>query len=91
MFEKSVLMVATGFGLGWVTMGTWHLRLDTRLAASLVVDAFFAGPANRARRHPFGDAVPICHFASLWLGGGNIPSIVADEYLAFPVTVMGSL
>jgi len=34
-------------------------------------------------------AVPLCHWASLWLGGGDAPQIVADEYLAFPIAVIG--
>jgi len=34
-------------------------------------------------------AIPLCHWASLWLGGGDASEIVADEYLAFPITLIG--
>ena len=34
-------------------------------------------------------ALLLCHWASLWLGGGDVPQIVADEYLVFPVSMIG--
>lgn len=89
MIETSVLMVATGFGLGWLpwapgTFGSilglplawWLLRYSqARQITALVILLVMA--------------VPICHWASLSLGGGDVPSIVADEYLAFPITMVG--
>lgn len=31
--------------------------------------------------------VPLCHWASRWLGGGDAAQIVADEYFAFPLVL----
>ena len=89
MFENSVLMVATGFGLGWLPWapGTFGSILGVPLAWWLM--RFSPGRQIVAVVILLVMAVPICHFASLCLGGGDIPGIVADEYLAFPITVIG--
>ncbi|MGQ7248835.1 phosphatidylglycerophosphatase A family protein [Halomonas sp. V046] len=34
-------------------------------------------------------AVPLCHLASGWLGGGDAAQIVADEWVAMPLAVLG--
>lgn len=89
MIETLVVQAATGFGLGQLPFmpGTFGSLLGLPLAWWLLC-------------HPLrwqaliavillALAVPLCHWASLWLGGGDIPQIVADEYLVFPVSVMG--
>ncbi|GAA3945561.1 phosphatidylglycerophosphatase A [Allohahella marinimesophila] len=88
MTESAVLLVATGFGAGWLpiapgTIGTmiglplaWWL-LDLSQGRQLAVMALLLAMA-----------VPLCYLASVWLGGGDASQIVADEYLAFPVAVM---
>lgn len=89
MIENTVLLVATGFGLGWLPWapGTFGSLIGLPLAWWLM-------------GHPPGRQViilavllavagPLCHWASLWLGGGDIPQIVADEYLAFPIAMIG--
>ena len=89
MIEILVVQAATGFGLGHLpfmpgTFGSllglplawWLLCHPLRLQALIAVILLAL-------------AVPLCHWASLWLGGGDVPQIVADEYLMFPVAVMG--
>lgn len=89
MIEHTLSVVATGFGLGWVPWapGTFGSLLGLPLAWWLL--------GYSPRRQIFilaillVMAVPLCHWASLWLGGGDVPNIVADEYLAFPISVVG--
>lgn len=89
MIETIVVQVATGFGLGLLpsmpgTFGSlpglplawWLMGHPPRRQALIVIVLFIV-------------AVPLCHWASLWLGGGDAPQIVADEYLMFPVAVLG--
>ncbi|APU30729.1 phosphatidylglycerophosphatase A [Ectopseudomonas alcaliphila JAB1] len=89
MIETLVVQAATGFGLGQLPFmpGTFGSLLGLPLAWWLL--------GHPPRRQALIAvillvvAVPLCHWASLWLGGGDIPQIVADEYLVFPVSVMG--
>lgn len=89
MIEYTLSVVATGFGLGWIPWapGTFGSLLGLPLAWWLL--------GYSPRRQVFilaillVMAVPLCHWASLWLGGGDVPHIVADEYLAFPISVVG--
>ena len=89
MIETMVVQVATGFGLGQLPFmpGTFGSLLGLPLAWWLL--------GHPPRRQALIAvillvvAVPLCHWASLWLGGGDIPQIVADEYLVFPVSMMG--
>ncbi|WP_367399264.1 phosphatidylglycerophosphatase A [Halomonas sp. DN3] len=73
MIESAVLLVATGFGLGWLPWapGTFGSLIGLPLAWWLL-------------GHPPGRrvvimvvllamAVPLCHWASLWLGGRCSP------------------
>lgn len=89
MIETMVVQPATGFGLGLLPLmpGTFGSLLGLPLAwwllghppirqALIVVVLLLV-------------AVPLCHWASLWQGGGDAPQIVADEYLMFPVSVIG--
>lgn len=89
MIETLVVQAATGFGLGQLPFmpGTFGSLLGLPLAWWLM--------GHPPRRQVLiavmllALAVPLCHWASLWLGGGDVPQIVADEYLAFPVSVIG--
>ncbi|HSP57309.1 MAG TPA: phosphatidylglycerophosphatase A [Halomonas sp.] len=83
------LWVATGFGLGLspLASGTAGSLLGLPLAWWLL---------GRSRRVQLSVAallllvaVPICQLASETLGGKDDGRIVADEYLAFPVAVLG--
>jgi len=89
MIEHLLLMVATGFGLGWLpgAPGTFGSILGLPLAWWLLRYS----PARQITAIAFllVMAVPLCHWASLSLGGGDVPSIIADEYLAFPITMIG--
>ncbi|RUR29565.1 phosphatidylglycerophosphatase A [Vreelandella andesensis] len=89
MLETLNLWIATGFGLGLAPMapGTfgsllgiplawWLLSKSTRLQAVVTGVLIIA-------------AVPICHIASLHFAGADHGSIVADEYVAFPLAVLG--
>nr|WP_110692127.1 phosphatidylglycerophosphatase A [Salinicola halophyticus] len=89
MMENAVLLVATGFGLGWLpwapgTFGSliglplawWLLGLSLGRRVAIMVALLVV-------------AVPLCHLASYWMGGGDVSHIVADEYLAFPIVMIG--
>lgn len=87
--ETLVEQLATGFGLGQLPFmpGTFGSLLGLPLAWWLL--------GHPARRQALvmlillAVAVPLCHWASLWQGGGDVPQIVADEYLVFPASVIG--
>ncbi|MBR2513912.1 MAG: phosphatidylglycerophosphatase A [Halomonas sp.] len=89
MFETLNLWLATGFGLGLspIAPGTLGSLLGIPLAWWLVGRPLAHQGAIVATLLVL--AVPICHYASLQLGGGDHGSIVADEYLAFPLAVIG--
>lgn len=87
--ENIVLVIASGFGLGLLPWGpgtfgallglplAWWLmgrRLPLQIGITIVLLLM---------------AVPICHEASRLLGGGDAPSIVADEFLALPIAMLG--
>lgn len=87
--ETLTVWIATGAGIGhlpWAP-GTYGSVLGLPLAWWLL---------GRSRHVQLGVSalllvigVPICHVASMSLGGGDVQSIVADEFLAFPVAVLG--
>ena len=81
--------MATGFGLGWIAWapGTFGSLIGVPLAWWLLGQS----PSRQAVIAALlvAMAVPLCHWASLWMGGGDASQIVADEYLAFPLTVIG--
>lgn len=89
MLESLVLLTATGFGLGWLPLapGTFGSLIGLPLAWWLV--------GQRASHQAVVIALmlivalPLCHWASIWLDSGDASQIVADEYLAFPVAVAG--
>ncbi|MDC8805482.1 phosphatidylglycerophosphatase A [Halomonas pacifica] len=89
MIETTVVLLATGLGLGWLPWapGTFGSLIGLPLAWWLM------GLSPRRRVVTLAIlltfAVPLCHWASRWLGGGDLSQIVADEYLAFPVVVLG--
>ncbi|MFP5423996.1 MAG: phosphatidylglycerophosphatase A [Gammaproteobacteria bacterium] len=89
MIETLVVQAATGFGLGLLTFmpGTFGSLLGLPLAWWLLGRS----PKRQALIAVMllALALPLCHWASLWLGGGDIPQIVADEYLVFPVSMIG--
>lgn len=87
--DSIIHLLASGFGLGWLSWGpgTFGSLLGIPLAWWLL---------GRPRLHQVGItalllivAVPICHWASQQLGGGDAGQIVADEFLAFPIAVLG--
>jgi len=87
--EQVVLLIATGFGLGslpWMP-GTFGSLLGIPLA-------WWLWGRPQAKQLLFISAllvvgVPLCHWASRLLGGGDAAQIVADEYLAFPLVFLG--
>lgn len=89
MIENAVLLVAFGFGLGWLPWvpGTFGALIGLPLAWWLL---------GQSRGRQVGIialllavAIPLCHWASEWLGGGDRSQIVADEYFAFHISVIG--
>lgn len=89
MMECAVLLLATGFGLGWLPLASgtagsllgiplawWLLSRSLRMQVSIAAFLVAAG-------------VLLCHWASRWLGGGDASQIVADEILAFPIVMLG--
>ncbi|OLO03318.1 phosphatidylglycerophosphatase A family protein [Salinicola socius] len=89
MVENAVLLVATGFGLGWLPWapGTFGSLIGLPLAWWLL--GFSPGRRVAIMVALLVVAIPLCHWASLWLGGGDVPQVVADEYLAFPIVMIG--
>jgi len=89
MIETMVVQLATGFGLGLLpympgTFGSllglplaWWLLSHPPIRQALILVMLLV------------IAVPLCHWAARWQGGGDSPQIVADEYLMFPVSVIG--
>jgi len=89
LVEMLVVQLATGLGLGQLPLmpGTFGSLLGLPLARWLLNH-----PARRQAAIMMVlvvTAIPLCHWASMWLGGGDLPQIVADEYLVFPVSVLG--
>ncbi|HBS83412.1 phosphatidylglycerophosphatase A family protein [Vreelandella alkaliphila] len=89
MLDTINFWLATGFGLGLApvapgTVGSllgiplawWLLSKPTRQQAAITGLLVAA-------------AVPVCHAASLHFAGADHGSIVADEYVAFPLAVLG--
>lgn len=87
--DSLINLIATGFGLGnspWLpgTVGTllglpiaWYLlklHWSKQLIVVLVLFALSVGISTRASQN---------------MGGGDLPQIVADEYLAFPIATLG--
>lgn len=89
MFDTIVLLLATGFGLGWLPWapGTFGSLIGIPLAWWVAAQPLGRQAASVALM--LVTAVALCGWASLALGGGDASQIVADEYLAFPVAVMG--
>lgn len=89
MLENGLLIVASGFGLGWIPWvpGTFGSLIGLPLAWWLIGQS----PGRRAViiASLLIVAVPICHWTSLLLGGGDAQQIVLDEYLAFPIVLTG--
>ncbi len=89
MIESLVKLVSTGFGLGWfpVAPGTLGTLIGVPLAWWLLGQS--VGRQIFIMILLLAGAVPLCHWASLWMGGGDASQVVADEYLAFPIAVIG--
>lgn len=89
MLETVNLWVATGFGLGYspIAPGTFGSLLGIPLAWWLLGRPL--GHQGAIIAALIALAVPVCHYASLQLGGGDHGSIVVDEYVAFPLAVIG--
>ncbi|MGM0544525.1 MAG: phosphatidylglycerophosphatase A family protein [Pseudomonadota bacterium] len=89
MLETINFWVATGFGLGLapVAPGTFGSLLGIPLAWWLL------GRPTSRQAAVIGvllvAAVPVCHVAAWHYAGLDHGSIVADEYVAFPLAVIG--
>ena len=89
MIESTVLLLASGFGLGWLPFasGTFGSLLGIPLAWWMLGRTLTTQVIITVLLLAIG--VPLCHWASMWLGGGDASQIVADEFLAFPIVVLG--
>ncbi|MDH1265280.1 phosphatidylglycerophosphatase A [Pseudomonas sp. GD03944] len=89
MMETMVALAATGFGLGLSPFmpGTLGSLLGLPLAWLLLTQRPLRQVLIMALLLMV--AVALCHWASLWQGSGDAPRIVADEFLVFPVSVLG--
>ncbi|MGM0826463.1 MAG: phosphatidylglycerophosphatase A family protein [Pseudomonadota bacterium] len=89
MLETINFWIATGFGLGLapVAPGTFGSLLGIPLAWWLL------GRPTSQQAAVIGvllvAAVPVCHVAAWHYAGLDHGSIVADEYVAFPLAVIG--
>ncbi|MDR5907407.1 phosphatidylglycerophosphatase A [Franzmannia qiaohouensis] len=89
MLEGILIAVGTGFGLGTLPLapGTFGSLLGLPLAwwllrYPLAIQATLAALLVAV-------AIPLCHYAALAVGGGDPSQIVADEFLLFPLAVLG--
>lgn len=89
MLETLNLWLATGFGLGLapIAPGTFGSLLGIPLAWWLLGRPL--GQQGAMMAVLVALAVPVCHYAALQLGEADPGSIVADEYVAFPLAVIG--
>nr|WP_298056848.1 phosphatidylglycerophosphatase A [uncultured Halomonas sp.] len=89
MLETVNFWLATGFGLGLapVAPGTVGSLLGVPLAWWLLSRPLVQQGAVMVILLAL--AVPVCHYASLQFAGLDHGSIVADEFLAFPLAVIG--
>lgn len=86
---KSFLLLASGFGLGWLPWapGTFGSLLGLPLLWWLSKRSFL----NQIKIMVplLFIAVALCHWSSEQLGGGDPSQIVADEFVALPIVVLG--
>ncbi|CAN0366760.1 unnamed protein product [Ectocarpus sp. 12 AP-2014] len=89
MLETLNFWVAIGFGLGLapIAPGTFGSLLGIPLAWWLLGRPL--GQQGAILAVLIALAIPVCHFASLRFAGADHGSIVADEYVAFPLAVIG--
>lgn len=89
MIENTVLLLASGFGLGWLPFapGTLGSLIGIPLAWWLLCRTLMTQVTITVLLLAIG--VLICHWASMWLGDGDASQIVADEFLAFPIVLLG--
>ncbi|PRY66593.1 phosphatidylglycerophosphatase A [Vreelandella songnenensis] len=89
MLDTANFWIAAGFGLGMlpVAPGTFGSLLGIPLAWWLLGRP--TGQQWLIMAGLLALAVPICHVAAWHYAGLDHGSIVADEYLAFPLTVIG--
>lgn len=87
--DDVILFIAAGFGLGWIPWapGTFGSLLGLPLAWWML--SFSRGTQLGIASLLLLVAIPICHVAAILLQGNDPAQIVADEYLAFPVAVLG--
>ncbi|MDQ7728697.1 phosphatidylglycerophosphatase A [Halomonas sp. SpR8] len=89
MLDTVNFWIATGFGLGLspVAPGTFGSLLGIPLAWWLLARPLSQQGIIIAVMLVL--AVPVCHVASQHFAGADHGSIVADEYVAFPLAVIG--
>ncbi|OJA05291.1 phosphatidylglycerophosphatase A [Halomonas sp. QHL1] len=89
MLDTVNLWLASGFGLGQSPFapGTLGSLLGIPLAWWLLSRPL--GQQGAVMAALLILAVPVCHYASQQFAGLDHGSIVADEYLAFPLAVIG--
>lgn len=89
MLDTVNFWLATGFGLGLapVMPGTFGSLLGVPLAWWLLSRPL--GQQGIIIAVLLVVAVPVCHIAAWHYAGLDHSSIVTDEYVAFPLTVMG--
>lgn len=89
MIEDAVLLVASGFGLGWAPWFPGSFGSLIGLPLAWWLNGKSPGQRTVIIALLLTMAVPLCHWASIWLGGGDASQIVADEYVAFPIAIAG--
>lgn len=89
MIENTVLLHAGRFGLGWLPFapGTFGSLLGIPLAWWMLGRTLTTQVIFTVLLLAIG--VLICHWASQWLASGDASQIVADEFLAFPIVLLG--
>jgi phosphatidylglycerophosphatase A len=87
--DKMVLMVATGFGLGYSPVASGTAGTLPGLLIALLLNDLHWGWQVALCLLLTVVAVPVCDRAEKIFGGKDDGRIVADEYMTFPICVIG--
>lgn len=91
-WRKAALVLATGFGLGLCPVASGTAGTLPGILLLLMLGPLWQGPVIWQAAVAAGlclTAIPICAYAERHFGRKDDRRIVADEYLTFPVCLLG--
>jgi phosphatidylglycerophosphatase A len=87
--RRATLVLATGFGLGYSPVASGTAGTLPGVLLALALARLSVGPAVAVAIALAALAIPLCHRAERLLGHKDDGRIVADEFLTFPLCVLG--